>query len=74
MNTPDTDPLSALGAGLFSELRRALASHHWLIAGVALGTVLTTFIALQFVTETYESSVQLLVKLGRENTEVPVTV
>lgn len=74
MNTPDTDPLSTLGAGLYSELRRALANHRWLIVGVALGTVLTTFIALQFVTETYESSMQLLVKLGRENTEVPATV
>lgn len=74
MNTPDTDPLSTLGAGLYSELRRALTNHRWLIVGVAVGTVLTTFIALQFVTETYESSVQLLVKLGRENTEVPATV
>jgi uncharacterized protein involved in exopolysaccharide biosynthesis len=41
-----------------------------LIVGVSF---LTTFIALQALTDKYETEAKLLVKLGRENVEAPVT-
>ncbi len=59
---------------LLSDLARALGFHRWLIALVAIGTLATTYGAFQFVSDQYESSARLLVKLGRENVELPVTV
>lgn len=44
------------------------------IAIVFLATVLSGYAALNLMTERYEAHGRLLVKLGRENTEVPLTV
>ncbi len=57
-----------------SEIGRALGYHRWLIVLVALGSVVATYAGLQFVSEQYISTAHLLVKLGRENVELPVTV
>lgn len=56
------------------EIGRALGYHRWLIVLVALGSVVATYAGLQFVSEQYISTAHLLVKLGRENVELPVTV
>lgn len=68
------DPAAQLGSSLLSDLVRALGFHRWLIMAVALGTMLTTYGAFQFVSDQYQTTARLLVKLGRENVELPVTV
>ncbi|WP_458232218.1 GumC family protein [Roseateles sp. P5_E8] len=74
--TPSTpvDMPSLIGANLLSDLGRALRYHIWLILAVAVGTVLVAYASLQFISNEYVSSARLLVKLGRENVELPVTV
>lgn len=75
MSTNDPPAARALiGANLVGELGRALSYHWMLILFVALGTVLCTYVSLQFVSDQYVSTGRLLVKLGRENVELPVTV
>jgi uncharacterized protein involved in exopolysaccharide biosynthesis len=59
---------------LFGDLGRALAYHWLLIVLTGLGTVLCTYLAFQFVPDQYVSTSRLLVKLGRENVELPSTV
>lgn len=54
----------------FTILRRRVS----LIAVVFAATVMATYIGLQFLTEQYETTASLLVKIGRENTETPATV
>lgn len=58
----------------WADLATLLKQRFLLVVLVVLMTVLTAYSALQFLTERYETSVRLLVKLGRENTEVPLTV
>lgn len=65
---------SLIGANLLSDLGRALRYHIGLILAVALGTVLCAYTSFQFMNNEYVSSARLLVKLGRENVELPVTV
>lgn len=62
------------GAPLLGELGRVLAYRGWLILLVAFGTLAVTYMGLQFVSDQFVSTAHLLVKLGRENTELPVTV
>jgi polysaccharide biosynthesis protein PslE len=57
-----------------ADLWRALRYHVWLILFVAVATVLVTYAAFQFVPDQYTSTARLLVKLGRENAELPLTV
>jgi uncharacterized protein involved in exopolysaccharide biosynthesis len=57
-----------------ADLWRALRYHVWLILFVALATVMVTYAAFQFVPDQYTSTARLLVKLGRENAELPLTV
>src|SRR5882757_3368021 len=45
-----------------------------MILAVLLATTLGTYTALQLMTERYESSASLMVKVGRENAEIPSTV
>jgi uncharacterized protein involved in exopolysaccharide biosynthesis len=59
---------------LVEDMGAAIWQHKLLIAIVLVATVLTTYVALQLVSEEYESVARLLVKLGRENVEVPATV
>lgn len=70
----DVDQVMQLGSAFAADLVRALDYHRWLILSVVLGAVLTTYGAMQFVSDEYESTARLLVKLGRENVEVPVSV
>jgi uncharacterized protein involved in exopolysaccharide biosynthesis len=65
---------SLIGANLLNDLGRALSYHLGLILGVAVGTVLCAYVSFQFISDEYVSSARLLVKLGRENVELPVTV
>ncbi len=59
---------------LFREGLRALRRNIILVLVTALTTVMTAYVGLQFVSEQYTTSAKLLVKLGRENAEVPLTV
>lgn len=68
INSQD-DP-SNLGRDLVRILRRRF----WTILLVFLAAVTSAYGALQLLAEQYESDVSLLVKLGRENTEVPLAV
>ncbi|MFK8031714.1 MAG: GumC family protein [Gammaproteobacteria bacterium] len=61
-------------AVLWGDLLRTLNSSKLLIITVLLSTMITAFVSLQFITWQYEANAKLLVKLGRENTEVPATV
>nr|WP_316640530.1 Wzz/FepE/Etk N-terminal domain-containing protein [uncultured Roseateles sp.] len=70
----DVDQVMQLGSAFVADLVRALDYHRWLIVATTLGAVLTSYGAMQFVSEEYESTARLLVKLGRENVEVPVSV
>lgn len=74
MNTEYLDAPDQSGIPLFGELGRAISYHWLLILLVAIGTVVSTYTAMQFVSEQYVSTARLLVKLGRENVELPVTV
>jgi uncharacterized protein involved in exopolysaccharide biosynthesis len=65
---------SPQSATILDDVGAALARHAGVVVLVVLASVLAAYAALQFVSEQYESSAQLLVKLGRENTELPVTV
>lgn len=62
------------GAMLFDDLFRAISYHWFLILFVALGAVVCSYGAFQFIPDQYVSTARLLVKLGRENVELPVTV
>lgn len=59
---------------IWDELLQTLNSSKLLIFTVLLSTLLAAYAGLQFVTWQYEANAKLLVKLGRENTEVPATV
>lgn len=59
---------------VWREALHALGRRKRMMAAVLVVTVVTTYGLLQLVTETYEAKAQLLVKLGRENVEVPVSV
>lgn len=56
------------------DLRAALVHRKFTIATVFIATVLAGYGALSVLTERYEAHGRLLVKLGRENAEVPLTV
>jgi uncharacterized protein involved in exopolysaccharide biosynthesis len=58
----------------WEDLYSLLCRHRWTILLVFVATVLSTYGALQLMTERYESTADLLVKLGRENAEIPSTV
>ena len=67
---PSTDASNDLLADLLGvALRRKL-----LILAVLIATTLGCYVALAFISEQYEAEARLLVKLGRENAEVPLTV
>ncbi len=59
---------------ILEDLLYAVSSHRWLILIVFVSVVIGAYLALQLATDVYEVEGQLLVKLGRENAEVPVTV
>jgi len=51
-----------------------IRTYKWLILLVFLATVVGAYGALQLITERYDVQARVLVKLGRENIEVPATV
>jgi len=59
---------------LWQDFRRMLIGSRRLILTVLLTTVFSVYILMQLLTEVYEVKAKVLVKLGRENVEVPVTV
>ena len=59
---------------IVAEFVRTLWSRKWLILIVFLATVLSAYAYLQLLTERYQSEATLLVTIGRENTELPVSV
>ena len=56
------------------EFLRVLLSRKLLILLVFLATVLSAYTYVQLMTERYQSEATLLVTIGRENTELPVSV
>ena len=58
----------------WAELGHILRRRRQIILFVFLGMLLATYISLQLTTEYYQSEASLLVKLGRENTEMPASV
>lgn len=73
-NSDHYDASASAAHSLFGELGRAISYHWGLILVVAFGSVICTYAAFQFVSDQYVSTARLLVKLGRENVELPVTV
>jgi len=59
---------------LLHDATNALTRRWRLIAVVSLSMIFTVYLALLFISSKYEASAKLMVKLGRENTEVPLTV
>jgi len=59
---------------LWRDLRVALVRRWLTVVIVFIASLLAGYAALDFVTERYEAQGRLLVKLGRENAEVPLTV
>ena len=58
----------------WSDISEFFANKWKIIALVFVCTVFGAYIALQLMTDRYEGKATLLVKLGRENAEVPTTV
>lgn len=61
-------------APLAAEILTLARRHRWVIALVAVATVAAAFVTVQLLTERYETVASVLVKVGRENAEVPATV
>jgi polysaccharide biosynthesis protein PslE len=56
-----------------AQVKTFLPRYKWVIAGVFLATVLSTYVGLSLTTEQYDANAALLVKLGRENLDPPPT-
>jgi len=70
-----TQPIQNDATGpVWQDLLLDLLSRRLLIVMFFLFTAVGTYVALQLVTPQYESTAALLVKLGRENLQVPPTV
>jgi uncharacterized protein involved in exopolysaccharide biosynthesis len=61
-------------AAVLQHYLNVLRHRVWTVVSVAVATVLLTYIILQTQPDLYEVQASLLVKLGRENADVPVTV
>lgn len=58
----------------WEDLQSFFARRWKLVLLAFLATCVGTYVALQLMTERYESSASLMVKIGRENAEIPSTV
>ena len=74
MTTQALTMLADHGPDVVDDVRRAVFRRLGLILFVALCTVIFTYIGFQFTTDQFQSTARVLVKLGRENVELPVTV
>lgn len=59
---------------LLTQFLAVIQRRKLLVVLVLVGTLLGCYVALSFITDQYEAEARLLVKLGRENAEVPLTV
>jgi uncharacterized protein involved in exopolysaccharide biosynthesis len=59
---------------LWKDILAVLRRRRKLVLWTAAGTIAAVYLGLLFVSDKYEAQASLLVTLGRENTEVPVTV
>ena len=59
---------------LFTQFLGVIRRRKLLILMILVGTLIGCYTALTLITEQYEAEARLLVKLGRENAEVPLTV
>jgi uncharacterized protein involved in exopolysaccharide biosynthesis len=59
---------------IIDDLVGVLLRRKLVIVVTTIGVLLATYGVLSYITEQYESDARLLVQLGRENTEVPITV
>jgi uncharacterized protein involved in exopolysaccharide biosynthesis len=57
----------------FAQVRKFVPRYKWVIAAVFLFTAAAAYASLSLVTELYDVRSALLVKLGRENLDAPVT-
>jgi uncharacterized protein involved in exopolysaccharide biosynthesis len=62
------------GDELLVLLRQCVSRYRVVIAVVFIATLAGAYTSLQLITEQYETKANLLVKLGRENAEIPTTV
>ena len=62
------------GDELLVLLRQCVSRYRVVIAVVFIATLAGAYTTLQLITEQYETKANLLVKLGRENAEIPTTV
>ncbi|MCA9281580.1 MAG: hypothetical protein H6812_04730 [Phycisphaeraceae bacterium] len=72
--TSASDDRFGLDFTILQDIVSVLRRRKLIIAAVTVGVVLSAFAALYYLTEQYQSEARLLVILGRENTEVPLTV
>jgi uncharacterized protein involved in exopolysaccharide biosynthesis len=59
---------------LWADIRAVVARRRKLVAVTTVSAVAVVYIGLLFVSDQYEAQASLLVRLGRENMDVPVTV
>ena len=59
---------------LWDDLWKVFRRRKLLILLVTLGAIVGTYVTLQFIDDKYEAGASLIVALGRENVEIPVTV
>ena len=70
----DSNTTNSDNARIIKKIWQILIRNWALILLTYLVIVSASYISLSLVSNVYESSAQLLVKLGRENTQVPITV
>jgi len=59
---------------IWDDLIVVLRRRVWMILGITLAVTVGAYLAIMSLTDLYESEARLLVKVGRENTQVPMTV
>ncbi len=74
MNEGNVGPAVEEARAVWDRFLSTIRNSKLLISFVFLSTVLATYGALQLRSELYETEARILVKLGRENVEVPATV
>lgn len=58
----------------WAQMRLLARRYRWVVLVTALTVILGAYVTLLFVSDQYQSRASLLVKLGRENIELPTTV
>jgi len=66
-NQPHVEPI-------LQDVANVLRRRKLIVAVTAIAAIIATFVALMFMPESYEAEARLMMVLGRENIQVPVTV